>query len=231
MRPPGDGGKAYMAMRNAFDGDEAAGNEFEVGRRAFKDFRSVILDLALHLSRGTYDRGSGHIRHAACRCAPIVWRAVGVGTGDAHAVKRYAQRLCADLAKSYWSPTDIDRPGIEQDRSVLEQADDGAGRQQSTDMGAARYTERAAALRVVRAAARTVPSGGLAHLVETFGQSVRGDGLAAKPAVALRLRFFRRNSMGSRLSASAISSSWVSIAKVICGTPKPRKAPKRILLV
>ena len=56
-----------MAMRNAFDGDEAAGNQFEVGRRAFKDFRSVILDLALHFGGGAYDRGSGHIRHAARR--------------------------------------------------------------------------------------------------------------------------------------------------------------------
>jgi hypothetical protein len=43
--------------------------------------------------------------------------------------------------------------------------------------------------------------------------------------------FFRRSAMRSMPSCAASSSSCDSDAKVTCGTPKPRKAPKRSLLV
>ena len=89
MCPARDRGEADVAMRNALHGDEAAGNQFQVGGSAFKDLGCVILDLALHFGGGADNRGSSHVGYAAGRGAPVVRRTVGVRTSNAHPVKRY----------------------------------------------------------------------------------------------------------------------------------------------
>ena len=82
---------------------------------------------------------------------------------------------------------DIDRAGIEQNRSVLEQADDGAGGKKPADMGAARNSKGATIFSRFRQTALAIPSGSLAHLIQAVGQSVGGNRLAAKPTIALAL--------------------------------------------
>ena len=51
------------------------------------------------------------------------------------------------------------------------------------------------------------------------------DRLADRQRVAGRMKFRRRNSSGARPTAAATLSMCRSSAKMLCGAPKPRKAP------